>query len=406
MGDEAKDIVVDIDKNKTSARDFLNDDSDDKPEDKPEEAEEDKEEEEEEEDEDDDSHVEDETEEDETDAIADEDDEEDEPVKEVGSGLPTFKAIKAKYPKFLTDFPEVGTAYREYKAIVQIVPTIDEIKHNKEQAETLDFLSDSLVKGDVTTFLKATKEQGALELFAKKILPSLSDLDKSAFETAVNPLLKDLIRKFRAYGERAKDNNVINSSKLLTHFLYGELDLSPEAETKEDPNLKRKLDELTIKERAIETRETDRFVKGLEVSTRKRIIAIIEEHLPKDPEEALSGLFKDFIIKKVLDNYSEIMTSDNQHMAIMRRLMQEARRSNFDDNSKIKMVKQYLTRSKILLPKLTAKYMAELKSKGKKVVTKKDEGNMPEDKTSGRKKELDKRKPLREQMTAREFLDT
>lgn len=412
MAAENDDLNVTIDKTQTNPRDFLDsDDKEDKQEDKPE-PKDDKEDEPDEDDTDLDSEsdTEDDDEEQEDDDldIDDEESEEDtSQLEEEEQGLPSFKAIKTKYPKLFKDFPQLGEVYRDYKRIIQVAPTIESIKEYKEKSETLDFLSNSIVKGDVNVFLKATKEQGALIPFAKKVLPSLREIDKEAFEQAVDPLLKDLIRKWRAFGERSKDNNTVNASKLLTQFLYSDLDLPPDKEEKEDPEYKKKLDELTAKERAIEAREQHRFISQLETNTRKRMMAIIEDRLPKGPnDEQLSEFVQDALTKKIMDRYSEIMNKDAQHMSIARKLMAEAKRLGFPDNSRVKLTNQYLSKAKFLLPKLTAKYLAELSKRREFKKSKTEEENTPINKSSTKAKDKkEDARPLRERMSPREFLD-
>lgn len=297
--------------------------------------------------------------------------EDDEPV----IGRPAIRDIKAKYPNFFKDFPEMRHVYFREKEFSDLFPSVEDAKDAAAKSDVYDDMAQALSEGQTDAFLKTLDDNDppALKKLAETILPALWRGSKELYAVATEPLLVNFIRNVYARGQKAggdEGKNMMNSAKYFAKVLTGEFKI-PDAPKGPDPN---DPERLAFEREKAEHRQNVAAEFSADVArTCARLLAKdIERGL--DPEGAIPAFVKKALVKEIFEGVNQELKKDRQYMAKTHAIKNRAARAGFAGAFKTQLITTYLGRARQVLVPIRQKARQELLGKGKKGDVKKLKG--------------------------------
>lgn len=324
-----------------------------------------------------DENEEEDTEEDTKDNEDEETQDEDEEVDETDETeiVTEAKQIKAKYPEFFKEFPDVKNALFRAQAYSGLFGTIKDAEAAKARSESLGAIEqDLLVDANPDKLLDVIEQNNkeAFEKIALKVLPYLQEKNKELyFEVAALPI-KQLLRGAFNKGGRNDKGELTNLGKaaLLVHqYFFDNTDLNEKVkaegvrektETKAEKEYREKIE-------ALNAREAKNFGDSVDNSYVKRMDNFIREGLDKD--ERLSAYSKNILVREILTEIKNQLQNDARYMSTLESLHKQARNSNFSNDFKSRIVSTALARAKSLVPEIRKKLVAEMLGTKKKTTS-------------------------------------
>lgn len=266
-----------------------------------------------------------------------------------------YQQIKARDPKLLKDIPDLKHILFRDREITQLFPTVDDAREAAEGYQVFQQFQDDIASGDSSKLVAALAETNkeSLEAFAGGFLTTLEKQSKDLYLETLYPEFKKL---FRA-AARSNDENLKNSAMHLHNFVFGDVELSAEVglkSKKADP----KEDELTKREQAFEQRQYTSFAKDISTVAVGRAKRIINKAFDNSD---LSDLIKESLTDKIYDRVDKAVTKDIRHMGNMNNLWKQAKAAGFTSEWKDRITNAYLSRAKLLIPKVRQQVLSEAK---------------------------------------------
>tara|TARA_R110000868_G_scaffold16913_7_gene74967 strand:- start:3197 stop:4447 length:1251 start_codon:yes stop_codon:yes gene_type:complete len=348
--------------------DVLDDNTEEEKEEKPEEEPED-DPEEEDEPKDDEEEEKDEEEKDE------EPEEEEEPEDEKLEVPPSVKEIKAKYPTFFKEFPEVRAAIFREQRFTELFASPDEAENSVKKASLLDEIeADLLDKADPTNLFDGIKKSNAksFEKLALALLPTIQQQDKDLYTRVAATPIKQLLRSALKEG-RGTDGKLtdLGKSALWIHQYFFGKDAKPEdpVEGEVKPSTEKSESEkrLEAKLEQINQREYTEFKGSVDTSYVTKMTSEFKATLDKD--ERLTDFVKRTIIKDGLVEIRQALEKDPRYTRQMSALWNQAVKAGYSSDLKSRIVSTALARAKSLVPSIRQKLVSEAlgtKSKAEK----------------------------------------
>src|SRR6187431_2717864 len=148
------------------------------------------------------------------------------------------KEILAKYPKLFKDFPYLEKAYYREQQFTEVYPTIQDAKSAAEKARFLDKVDAEVTNGDITTILRATKDndQEAFHKIADNYLPALRAVDQQAYYHVLGNVIKDTIITMVREGRKLGDQGapLSQAANILNQFVFGSQTFTPPSRLSQD----------------------------------------------------------------------------------------------------------------------------------------------------------------------------
>lgn len=281
------------------------------------------------------------------------------------------KALLAKYPNVLKDFPYLEKAYYRDQQFSEVFPTPEDAKEAATKSESLDEFESSLLKGDTVSILKLVKErdEDAFNVIADNYLTNLYKVDEKAYFHVAHNLIKDVIsgiakKAKEADGDRAEEliklatglNEIIFNTKEYS----GPTKLSRGKEGSEETDKIKKEREEFVRERY------EISVKDLSERTDNVIKRLIDGNI--DKTDIMTPYIKRNATKDVMSDLEASIGRDNTfRRAVLDPLWKKAAEANFSRTSLDLIEKAYLSRAKSMLLPLIKKARKEaLKGMGKR----------------------------------------
>ena len=391
MGDTINDILNDELLNSPPDEDKeekLNLDDDKVEEDKPEEDE-DKEE------------IEDEDEsEDKEDEDKDEEDEEKLDLKDEDEldliNIPRRSEIKAKYPNFFKDFPQVDHVIQREKQYSELFPSLTEAKEAKGEIDRLIPFEKDLLNGNLEETLKSVKaaDESAFNKLTDHYTETLFKVDKGAHlkltNTVFTGILKTISDRFKDSEKDSDGEQVLIAARILHKAVYGTAKISgPEAfvspENKNDPEK----DKLQNERRQFEQTKLNDAVVSVTSSVNSRIQRELESKI--DTKDVLPPYMKEILVRDILSALDKDMRGDRRFRDFIDRKWVESNKAGYSEESKKAIVKALLQKAGTLLPSIMrSKKAAAMKGL---VVRKRDKDEKDESPTREEKRESSGQKP-------------
>lgn len=276
------------------------------------------------------------------------------------------KDVKAKYPDFFKEFPDVKNAIFRAQAFTEVFPSPKEAQEAQQRSESLaEIERDLLGDGDPDKLLGIIHkhDKSKLESITFRTLAFLQDQDKEAYlEVAAIPI-KQLLRGAFNRGGRDEQGNLTNLGKaaLVLHNWYFNNDelnekvkgegAQQKVESKEEKEYRSKIDALNAK-------QLNEFNNSVDNSYVKRMDNHIREGLDKD--DRLTPMMKNLLVKEILGEIKSQLSKDPRYMGTLKSLYNQAAKSEYANDFKSRIVSTALARAKSLVPEMRKKYVAEM----------------------------------------------
>jgi len=284
-----------------------------------------------------------------------------------GKTRPAFGKIKAKYPNFFKEFPEVQEALGREKAYTELYPTVEDATEAKEASDDYNFLQEIVAKGTpegTAEFLGVMKENNPeiYKGYATTFLPALFKEDKETYYAITRPLLDDVIKNVFNEAKRIGNKDLEGSARWFAQYIFGDQQFAsgekvvPKLETK-------KVEEPSEEKQKINKFWSDRYdetYKDAESRINDKLTKIIGEDLVN---EDLSDFEKESIVEKVSKQVQEILSKDSTHMGKMKRMWKEAMNSGFNRKSTDSIISAFLSRARLSIPEIAKEFKAKAKSR-------------------------------------------
>lgn len=298
-----------------------------------------------------------------------EEEKEDEKELELGPRRPTFKEVKAKYPEFFKDFPDLREAFFRESEYTKVFSTVEDAKDAAEELSSLSVVRDKVLEGDFGAILESAREAdvASYDKLVANILPDLYKLDQAAFLTAITPSIENMLRTAHRDAVASQNEDLQNSALHISKWFFGTEEVATGKTT-------------TVKATPVESKETKalaaeraefeatkfRDAYGGVISDRD---VAMENLILKglDPDGELTKYVKTKLIKDVIDEVDKALQKDSSHMALMNAKWRRAKQEGYSADVKSNILSAYLGRAKSLIPSIRSRLRAEATGK---VVTK------------------------------------
>jgi hypothetical protein len=265
----------------------------------------------------------------------------------------SLSQIKAKYPDFFKEFPQLKAAFFREQEYSRIFPDVKSAEAAAEGALLYEDLKDVVLKGNVEKILTDIKSvsEASLKKFAGNFLPTLNKLDKDTYIQVTAPIIQNVIKSVIAEGARIKDDKLQEAAKLVNEIIFGDKEYK-------QPEPKEKDEELD--------KEREEFLKTKHNDLLTSVIAVTDKELVKEIGEIdPTGLLKDKpklkakIQKEIVEAVKDALHKDEAHMRNMGSLLEREKRSGYKGQLKDSIITAFLSRAKALVPKIRREIRAE-----------------------------------------------
>lgn len=334
-GEEASEEVEEVEE-ETSQEDDKTDEEEEEPEEEPEQEDEEEQEEGQEEEE--------------------EPEDEEEPVDEDIPASALARSLSEKHKGIFKEFPQLrGILFREgqYK---EVFPTVKEAEEAYERSETLAYLENSVGTGSPLPLLESLDEP-ALAKFATQFVPELARKNPQIAHKAFLPVMNGLLRSALNTAKRAQNKDLGTAAQIISHFLNGTNE-PPEAKTPdEDPEVKKKLAEISQREQNLQIKAHRDFSSKLQATGNKKLMAEVRKSF--DSDKTLSVIEKDALAERTFKRIMDRLANDESHIRGMDSLWARAKKAGYSEEWIPRIINAMLGGARSLLPGVRAKVRAE-----------------------------------------------
>jgi hypothetical protein len=288
--------------------------------------------------------------------------EEEDKEAEIPFNRPTIRDIKAKYPDFFKDFPDIKEAYFREIEFTKFFPTVADAQEAFNENEAFTVLSDAALDGNPEPIFDSIgkTDTKALETFTLSFLPMLYKKNPELYADAVHPVLQNLVQHLY----KDKDENTRNAAIVLAQFLFGDADGEAIAQGKKSIAKNLNISEEQKKQK--ETREaklTGDFrgsVGRVQGSVMKHLETLVLKNPAYDPNRVFSPFLRKQGASEVINRIQKALESDKGHMTVMAARWKRARANGYTGEDESKIISTYLARAKSLIPDACAKVSAAM----------------------------------------------
>lgn len=291
--------------------------------------------------------------------------EEEEPVK-IPFSRPSIKEIKAKYPEFFSDFPDVKDSIFREAQFTKLFPTVEDAQEAFTDNEAFGVLSEAALSGDSTPIIDSLEKTDpkALAAFAGSFLPALYKKNQEIYSTIVTPLFESFFRHVYKTGDENMKNSAIN----LAEEFFGKDDGEASATGKKTLS---RITQITEEQKqaklASEAQNATAFRSAAsyvsdEVGKSMRVLVGKDF----DPNKVFTPTVRRMLIEDIVKRIDRQLTSDKAHETVMGARWKRARSSGFSSDEKAKIISTYLARAKSLISPVREKVRREAMGKTEK----------------------------------------
>jgi len=282
------------------------------------------------------------------------------------------REILAKYPQLFKDFPYLEKAYYREQQFTELLPTIQDAQVAVEKARFMDDIDHSLMNGDISQVLAATKrgDQEAFLKIADNYLPALRRVDQQAYYHVLGNVIKDtivtMVKEGRALGDQGAPLQA--AANILNQFVFGSQNFTPATtlSRQSDPREQQR-------EYQIQQENQQRFMGQFE-STRSELQTKADNVLKStidqniDPRKTMTDYVKKNAVREAHETLENLISKDSRFRGLLDRLWEKAFERGFDKESTDKIKSAYLSKAKTLLPSVIKKARNDaLKGLGRRV---------------------------------------
>lgn len=277
--------------------------------------------------------------------------------------LPTFNAVKRKFPGIFDTFPELKEMMGRDNEYRKRFPTVELADEALDKSVEFDQISDHLSDGNVRGLLDtvASVSEDSLTNVVDKFLPALMARDNKLYLRAITPSLAVFVKQFYKHGVDKNDKNIQNAALIASEWVFDTEDFATGKRAYPNPDeQERDPDRIRLKA------DQDKFLNTKLGDLRGQVINIAETKLYAKIDEGLKGLTglndftKNTIREKIYNEIGVRLQADKTHMKLMDGIWGRARRDQFDAPTwKPRLVTAYLARALALVPSIRAKVVGQ-----------------------------------------------
>jgi hypothetical protein len=274
--------------------------------------------------------------------------EEEEPPK-VPFSRPSIKDIKAKYPDFFKDFPDIKEAiFREAK-YTQYFPTVEDAQEAFSDNEAFNVLSSAALAGDPTAIIDSLHQTDpkALRTFSASFLSALYKKDPESHSLMVTPMYENLLREAYKRG----DENMKNSALNIASFIFGDDGEDSVLGKKTLSQTGKILEDQSKASKDKEVSDTNAF-RGAAGFVSEQVTKYMKILVAKDfdPDKVFTSTVRSMLVDDIVQRIDKQLVSDKGHITVMGARWKRAKSNGYTDDDKSKLVSTYLARAKALIP--------------------------------------------------------
>jgi hypothetical protein len=194
-----------------------------------------------------------------------------------------------------------------------------------------------------------------------KFLPTLEKQNRDLYHDILAPHFK----KFLRLAAKSSNEDIKISAENINHFLFNDGDVTKDAglaPTKKSE----KEDALTKREKEFEQRQFNSFATDLNTSARGQVSRSIKLAFANS---GMSELIQNQLANEIFARVDEQLTKDNRHLGNMNALWRRAQSEGYTTEGKNRLLHAYLSRAKVLIPKVRAQVLSEAKISGNSSVS-------------------------------------
>lgn len=272
-----------------------------------------------------------------------------------------YQQLKKRDAKLLKEIPELRSVIFREQKFTEIFPSIEDAQSAREAADIFASYEKDLMAGDSTGILETLEktDKKSLEAFVANFIPNVEKQNKQLYLEMLYPEFKKMLRA----ATKSKDARLVTSAENLNWFIFGDTDVEADAglkPTKRDE----KDDALSKREKEFESRITATFENDVITTIEKRFRNIVGSAF-KDSD--VSPLLQKSLIKEIMERVDSAITKDTRHMGNVKNLWDKARKAGFTTDWKDSIQNAYLSRAKVLIPKIRQQVLSEAKLSGKAI---------------------------------------
>lgn len=266
---------------------------------------------------------------------------------------PTFKQLNDAFPELFKKFPELRHALGRERDYSRIFPTIDDAVEAVNQLVGVQKLESDIMQGNPSSLIQALESQSpeAAELFADAIIPAIASVSPKLYQRAMTPFMYKILKGLIANGNEKGDKNLVAAAKIIGKHIFDDPQLEKMPSFKresEDPEKQRFEEE----RRGYEMQRFTSFKQSLQDVTYPKVQRMIARGLEK---LEISDYTRDALIQDIIEETTERMASDPEHMHRMDAMIARAAKSGYTEESKAQIISAYLGRFQSLMPAIKAK---------------------------------------------------
>lgn len=270
---------------------------------------------------------------------------------------PRKKEIITKYPNLFKDFPYIEKAIYRDRQYSELFGSFDDAKEVAEQAQVLQEFEQDILKGSTEKILTSVKEldKKAYDKLIDNYLPTLHKVDQEAYFEIVGNIGKSFIAHMVKEAKASQNEDLQKAALILNQFLFSSSTYTPpktrvQENKTQDSEIEKERSEF-VRER-LETAVTD-----LQSKVDNVLRGTISEYI--DPKGEMSSYEKKNAINDALRMLHDELGNDKSFRKTLDRLWSGASNEKFNKNSLDKIRSTYLGRSKQSLGTIIKKARAE-----------------------------------------------
>lgn len=277
------------------------------------------------------------------------------------------KKIKAKYPEFFKEFPDVRKAIFQNRAFSEVFPTVEEAKEVAERVRDFDEYEQQVMAGDPTLLFKSIADSGPegpeiLEKFSMNILPTIQKFSPDLMGKMLFPHVRQIFHNALEDAKATKNQNLIYSIGHISQYLWNSKTL---------PELKA-MPRIEDNPEALRARQENDGLKGrlaMEFQT-----AVIETGLDDfrktvdftfNNDKRFTPIERDALVDKIVIEVRNALVKDQSYTRRINAVWRQAAQAGHDRKFVPRVVNTFLGGAKSVLPSVRATVVQNaLKRKG------------------------------------------
>lgn len=270
--------------------------------------------------------------------------------------LASIRALKKDYPDIFKKHPQLRVAVAEHRQFRNMFSSIDEAREATEAQQRFHQIRDQLIdKADFGSLLDEINQADgtAAVRMVRKVLPAILERSRDLyFEITEEPISQFI---HAAYNRAAREGNQNLKNAALHFWKFFGKDGAPRPIASGPSEADQQMEQRIAEHEGKKYQDAMQFVNR---DIQSGLTELIERSI--DPKNSLKETTKKALVSELVRTIDQEVASDQNHMARVGRLWQNARRSSYASGHTSRIISAYLERAKQLLPKHARKVREEL----------------------------------------------